>query len=110
DVTKNVAEMQRNGRQYSLEYGKSQQEIAEAYQDLVKRGDTSKQALGAMRSEIQASVASGDDLKDVTEVTSNVMESFGMKVDKNGKALESTTEMTKRTKTAVNELAYAADK
>ena len=51
DVTKNVAEMQRNGRQYSLEYGKSQQEIAEAYQDLVKRGDTSKQALGAMRSE-----------------------------------------------------------
>ena len=33
-----------------------------------------------------------------------------MKVDKNGKALESTTEMTKRTKTAVNELAYAADK
>lgn len=110
DVTKNVAQMQRDGRKYSLEYGKSQQEIAEAYQDLVKRGDTSKQALGAMRSEIQASVASGDDLKDVTEVTSNVMESFGMKVDKNGKALESTTEMTKRTKIAVNDLAYAADK
>lgn len=110
EVTKNVAEMQRDGRKYSLEYGKSQKEIAEAYQDLVKRGDTSKQALGAMRSEIQASVASGDDLKDVTEVTSNVMESFGMKVDKNGKALQSTTEMTKRTKTAVNELAYAADK
>ena len=110
EVTKNVAEMQRDGRKYSLEYGKSQKEIAEAYQDLVKRGDTSKQALGAMRSEVQASVASGDDLKDVTEVTSNVMESFGMKVDKNGKALQSTTEMTKRTKTAVNELAYAADK
>lgn len=110
EVTKNVAEMQRDGRKYSLEYGKSQKEIAEAYQDLVKRGDTSKQALGAMRSEIQASVASGDDLKDVTSVTSNVMESFGMKVDKNGKALESTSEMTKRTKVAVNDLAYAADK
>lgn len=110
EVTKNVSEMQRDGRKYSLEYGKSQQEIAEAYQDLVKRGDTSKQALGAMRSEVQASVATGDELKDVTEVTSNVMESFGMKVDKNGKALQSTAEMTKRTKTAVNELAYAADK
>nr|WP_321315040.1 phage tail tape measure protein [uncultured Ligilactobacillus sp.] len=110
EVTKNVAEMQKDGRKYSLEYGKSQKEIAEAYQDLVKRGDTSKQALGAMRSEIQASVASGDDLKDVTSVTSNVMESFGMKVDKNGKALESTSEMTKRTKVAVNDLAYAADK
>lgn len=110
EVTKNVSEMQRDGRKYSLEYGKSQQEIAEAYQDLVKRGDASKQALGAMRSEVQASVATGDELKDVTEVTSNVMESFGMKVDKNGKALQSTAEMTKRTKTAVNELAYAADK
>lgn len=110
EVTKNVSEMQRDGRKYSLEYGKSQQEIAEAYQDLVKRGDTSKQALGAMRSEVQASVATCDELKDVTEVTSNVMESFGMKVDKNGKALQSTAEMTKRTKTAVNELAYAADK
>lgn len=110
EVTKNVSEMQCDGRKYSLEYGKSQQEIAEAYQDLVKRGDTSKQALGAMRSEVQASVATGDELKDVTEVTSNVMESFGMKVDKNGKALQSTAEMTKRTKTAVNELAYAADK
>lgn len=110
EVIKNVAEMQKDGRKYSLEYGKSQKEIAEAYQDLVKRGDTSKQALGAMRSEIQASVASGDDLKDVTAVTSNVMESFGMKVDKTGKALTSTKEMTKRTKEAVNDLTYAADK
>lgn len=110
EVTKNVAQMQKNGREYSLEYGKSQREIADAYQDLIKRGDNSKQALGAMRSEVQASVATGDELKDVTEVTSNVMESFGMKVDKNGQQLQSTAEMTKRTKTAVNDLAYAADK
>lgn len=109
-ATKAVSEMQRDGRKYSLEYGKSQREIADAYQDLIKRGDTSAQALGSMKSVIQASVASGDDLKDVTEVTSNVMESFGMKVDKAGNKLTSATEMTKRTKTAVNDLAYAADK
>ena len=109
-ATKAVSEMQRDGRKYSLEYGKSQREIADAYQDLIKRGDTSAQALGSMKSVIQASVASSDDLKDVTEVTSNVMESFGMKVDKAGNKLTSAAEMTKRTKTAVNDLAYAADK
>lgn len=110
EVTKNVSEMQKQGRDLSLKYGKSQQSIAEAYQDLVKRGDSSTQALGAMNSMVQASVASSDDLKDVTQVTSNVMESFAMKVDKNGHALKSTSEVTKRTKTAVNELAFAADK
>lgn len=109
EVTKNVAQMQKDGEKISLKYGKSQQEIAEAYQDLVKRGDTSKQALGSMNSMVQASVASGDDLKDVTQVTSNVMESFGLKVDSTGKKLTNTKEITKRTKDTVNSLAYAAD-
>lgn len=110
EVTKKVSEMQKQGRDLSLKYGKSQQSIAEAYQDLVKRGDTSAQALGAMNSMVQASVASGDDLADVTQVTSNVMESFRMKVDSTGKQLTDTKEVTKRTKKAVNELAFAADK
>lgn len=110
EVTKKVSEMQKQGRELSLKYGKSQQSIAEAYQDLVKRGDTSAQALGSMNSMVQASVASGDDLADVTQVTSNVMESFRMKVDSTGKQLTDTKEVTKRTKEAVNELAFAADK
>lgn len=110
EVTKKVSEMQKQGRELSLKYGKSQQSIADAYQDLVKRGDTSAQALGSMNSMVQASVASGDDLADVTQVTSNVMESFRMKVDSTGKQLTNTKEVTKRTKEAVNELAFAADK
>lgn len=109
DVTKNVAKMQKDGEAISLKYGKSQQEIADAYQDLVKRGDTSQQALGSMNKIVQASIASGDDLKDVTQVTSNVMESFGLKVDASGKKLESVKEITKRTSDTVNSLAYAAD-
>lgn len=109
EVTANVAKMQKDGETISLKYGKSQQEIADAYQDLVKRGDTSKQALGSMNEIVQASIASGDDLKDVTQVTSNVMESFGLKVDASGKKLESVKEITKRTSDTVNSLAYAAD-
>lgn len=102
EAVKAVAEMQKQGRDMSIQYGKSQQDIAEAYEELIKRGYTTKQALGAMRTELQGSVASGDDFKDVVSVSSTVLESFGMRA-------KSTAQMTSNTKRAVNELAYAAD-
>ena len=102
EVLKAVIQMQRDGRDMSIKYGKSQQDIAEAFEDLIKRGYTTKQALGAMRTELQGSVASGDDFKDVVSVSSTTLESFNMRAD-------STTKMTRNTKRAVNELAYAAD-
>lgn len=102
EVIKAVADMQRQGQSMSIKYGKSQQDIADAYEELVKRGYTTKQALGAMRSELQASVASGDDFKDVVSVSSTTLESFGMRAS-------TTSKMTANTKRAVNELAYAAD-
>lgn len=98
----NVTKMQKQGRDMSIQYGKSQQSIAEAFEDLVKRGYTTKQALGAMRSELQASVASGDDFADVVKVSSTTLESFGLRA-------KTTAEMTQNTERAVNELAYAAD-
>ena len=102
EAIKNVTAMQRQGRDMSIKYGKSQQDIAEAFEDLVKRGYTTKQALGAMRAELQGSVASGDDFKDVVSVSSTVLESFGMRA-------KTVAQMTSNTKRAVNELAYAAD-
>lgn len=99
---KNVSRMQRDGEKYSLQYGKSQQDIAEQYQELIKRGYTAKQALGSMKSELQASVASGDDFNDVVKVSSQVIDSFGMRTN-------STSKMVHNTKRVVNELAYSAD-
>lgn len=99
---KNVSQMQRDGEKYSLQYGKSQQSIAEQYQELIKRGYSSKQALGAMRSELQASVASGDDFNDVVKVSSQVVDAFGMRTT-------STSKMVHNTRRVVNELAYSAD-
>lgn len=101
-VTKNVKEMQHQGQEMSIKYGKSQQEIAEGYEDLVKRGYTSEQALGAMRTELEGSVASGDKFSDVVSVSSQVLEGFGLRA-------KDTATMTKNTKNVVNELAYAAD-
>ena len=102
EVTKSVMEMQRQGRDMSIKYGKSQQEIAAGYEDLVKRGYTTKQAVGALQTELQASVASGDHFSDVTTVSSQVLDAFGMRAN-------STSKMLKNTKNVVNELAYSAD-
>lgn len=102
EAIKNVSQMQREGEKYSLQYGKSQQSIAEQYQELIKRGYSSKQALGAMRSELQASIASGDDFNDVVKVSSQVVDAFGLRTN-------STSKMVRNTKRVVNELAYSAD-
>ena len=102
EVTKAVSAMQREGRNISIKYGKSQQEVAAGYEDLVKRGYTTKQALGALTTEVQASVASGDKFSDVTTVSSQVLDAFGMRAKDTGT-------MLKNTKRVVNELAYSAD-
>ena len=102
EVTKSISKMQSEGRTMSIKYGKSQQEIAEGYEDLVKRGYKTKQALGALRTEVQASVASGDKFSDVTSVSSQVIEAFGMKAN-------TTKGMVEQTRKAVNMLAYSAD-
>lgn len=103
DAIKGVSTMTKDAQKYSEKYGKSVQDISAGYEDLVKRGYTSKQAIGAMKTELQGSVASGDDFNDVVKVSSQTLESFGLKAN-------STAQMTKNTKTVVNDLAFAADK
>lgn len=103
DAVNGVSVMTKDAQKYSEKYGKSVQDISAGYEDLVKRGYTSKQAIGAMKTELQGSVASGDDFNDVVKVSSQTLESFGLKAN-------STAQMTKNTKTVVNDLAFAADK
>ncbi|MFT8738720.1 MAG: phage tail tape measure protein, partial [Lacticaseibacillus paracasei] len=97
-----VNKMQSDAIQYSNHYGVSVEKISAGYEELVRRGYTSKQAIGAMKTELQGALASGDDFNDVVSVASSTLESFGMKSN-------NTATMTRNTKTAVNELAYAAD-
>lgn len=102
EASANVKKMQSGGRDLSIAYGVDQRDIAAGYQELTKRGYTSSQSLGAMKTMLQASVASGDDLKDVIESSTGAIESFGLRA--NG-----TRQMIKNTKKAVNQMAYAAD-
>lgn len=104
-----VSTMQKDAVTLSNHYGVSVQKISQGYEDLVRRGYSGAQAVGAMKTMLQGALASGDDFNDVVKVASETMESFGMRLDKNGKQLQSSSAIAKRTKVAVNELAYAAD-
>ncbi|MCT3570475.1 phage tail tape measure protein [Levilactobacillus brevis] len=99
---KATKQMQADGAKYSIQYGKSQKSIAEGYQELTKRGYTSKQSLGSMKSMLKASVASGDSFSDVVHDSTAALESFGMRAN-------STSGMIRNTKKVTNEMAYAAD-
>ena len=101
--------MTKDARKYSDQYGVSQVKIAQGYEDLVKRGYTSKAAIGVMNSELKASITTGDDFNDVIKVASQTMESFGLATTKAGKPIKSATVMQQRSKKTLNELSYAAD-
>lgn len=102
-------QMVSDARKYSDMYGVSQQKIALGYEDLVKRGYTSRAAIGVMQNELKASVATGDDFNDVIKVASQTMESFGWSTTKAGKPIRNAAVMERRSAKALNELAYAAD-
>lgn len=102
EAQKNVNEMQSEGKRMSVEYGVAQSKIADGYQELVKRGYSSEQALGSMKTMLQGAKASGDDFTDVVHNSTAALESFGKKTD-------SVTGMAKNTKVVVNQMAFAAD-
>lgn len=102
-------QMLRDSRKYSDEYGVSQIKIANGYEDLVKRGYTSRAAVGVMRNELKASIATGDDFNDVIKDSSQIMESFGLSTTKAGKPIKNARLMEERSRETLNKLAYTAD-
>lgn len=102
-------QMLRDSRKYSDEYGVSQIKIANGYQDLVKRGYPSRAAVGVMRNELKASIATGDDFNDVIKDSSQIMESFGLSTTKAGKPIKNARLMEERSRETLNKLAYTAD-
>ncbi|WP_242362047.1 phage tail tape measure protein [Limosilactobacillus antri] len=102
EAIRNVSRMQRDGKEYSIQYGQSQADIAAGYQELTKRGYSSSQSLGAMKTMLQAAAASGEPLSDVITSSAGSMEAFGLRAD-------GTAKMLQNTKMAVNQMTSAAD-
>ena len=102
EVTKNLALMQQDASKYSKEYGISQSDIANQYTNLIKRGYDSKEALGAMKDELEATRATGDDFSDVVDSASQALDAFGLRTN-------DTAQMAKNTHRVLNAMAYSAD-
>lgn len=101
-INKNMGKMKEQARSLSVTYGQSQYKIAQAQQELIKRGYTSNETIAAMKPLLQAAASSGDNLNDVMRVSTNALESFGLRTSNTGKMVHNTTK-------AVNEMAYASD-
>lgn len=102
EAQRNVNRMQDDGTKYSEKYGVAQKQISSGYEELIRRGYTSNQALAAQKTFLQGSIASGDDYADVVHNATAAIEAFGLRSN-------DTATMTKNTKEAVNQMAYAAD-
>lgn len=99
---KEVNQMYSDGEKYSVKYAESQQTIAQGYQELIKRGYDGQQALGAMKSILEAAKASGDSFDDTMDVTTGTLDAFNMRA-------KTTTGMIQNTSKVADILAKSAD-
>lgn len=99
----NANKMQEDGIRLSQKYGFSQSEIAKQYEELVRRGYSGTAAINSMDSALKAARASGDSLNDVIQVSSSVIDAFGLRTDNASKMVEQSARVN-------NALASSADR
>ncbi|WP_282803274.1 phage tail tape measure protein [Secundilactobacillus kimchicus] len=102
EVQRNVNKMQQQGSKYSVQYGVAQTKLSAGYEELIRRGYSTNQALATQKTFLQGALASGDDYTDVVHNATAAIEGFGLKS-------ANSTKMAQNTKMAVNQMAYAAD-
>lgn len=103
NVKKQLHEMSDESKNWATQYGISTTKINSGMEEIVKRGYSAQQTMGAMPAILDASVASGDDFNTVMTVSTSTLEQFGLKVD-------STSGMLKNTQRVTDSLTYVANK
>lgn len=81
-------------KKWSVQYGISTSSINDGMSELIKKGYTYNQTLGAMPSILDASKASGEDFNDVMSVSTSTLEQFGLKSNNTAKMLKNTQRVT----------------
>lgn len=103
NVKKQLHEMSDESKNWATQYGISTTKINAGMEEIVKRGYSAEQTMGAMPAILDASVASGDDFNSVMTVSTSTLEQFGLKVN-------STSGMLKNTQRVTDSLTYVANK
>ena len=79
---------------WSKQYGISTAKINEGMSEMIKRGYTAKQTLGAMPNVLNAAKASGEDFNTVMNVSTSTLEQFGLKSNSTAGTLKNTARVT----------------
>ncbi|WP_048703712.1 phage tail tape measure protein [Companilactobacillus ginsenosidimutans] len=101
-VKSEMTQMSDASKKWATEYGVSTDKINAGMTELVKRGYSANQTMGAMPSILNAAKASGDDFNDVMTVSTSTLEQFGLKSN-------STAGMLKNTERVTDSLTYTAN-
>ncbi|MFT8392539.1 MAG: phage tail tape measure protein [Liquorilactobacillus ghanensis] len=81
-------------KKWSMQFGVSTGSINTGMGELIRKGYSAKQTLGAMPSILNATRASGDDFNDVMHVSTSVLEQFGLKVNSTKGMVKNTSRVT----------------
>lgn len=102
---RNTRAIQAENRRLSLRYGVSQNELAAGSEQLLRRGYSGKQDLGAHKYFLQAARATNEDYNSIVASAAPMLEQFGYKA----KAGNSVGRMSKYTRDVLNKASYVAD-
>lgn len=102
NVKKQLHEMSDESKNWATQYGISTTKINAGMEEIIKRGYSAEQTMGAMPSILDASVASGDDFNTVMTVSTSTLEQFGLKSN-------TTAGMLKNTQRVTDSLTYTAN-
>lgn len=101
-VRKEIVAMSDDSKKWAVQYGISTTSINDGMAELVRRGYSAEQTMGAMPSILNATKASGDDFNSVMKVSTSTLEQFGLKSN-------STSGMLKNTQRVTDSLTYTAN-
>lgn len=102
DLKKQLSGLSDASKKWSQQYGVSTSAINDGMAELIKKGYTYNQVIGAMPSILDASKASGEDFNLVMNNSTAVLEQFGLKAD-------STEETLRNTQRVTDSLTYVAN-
>lgn len=102
-LNKQVANLGKLSQRWSEQYGQSTNDINSGMMELIKKGYTYNQVIGAMPSLLQAARASGDDFTTVMSMATSSVEQFGLKSS-------NTKKMLQNTQRATDDLTFVANK
>ncbi|MEJ1300117.1 phage tail tape measure protein [Latilactobacillus sakei] len=101
-VRSELDQMSSSSKKWAMQFGVSTDKINDGMTEMVKRGYTAQQTMGAMPAVLNVAKASGDDFNDVMHVSTSVLEQFGLKTT-------STTGMLQNTSRVTDSLTYVAN-